>query len=203
MKPDTERLRELLDKATLGPWDADRAVVYVGRQGDLEVDGHPAWGGFDLRYVPRGEANAALIAELRNQAPALLDALTAAEARADKAEAERDELTERKTLILRDMSQMFSAAEDEKHEALNQLDSERHSVAVLEKRVAELRAALAAAAAQVAELRAENARLVEALGKIEAGLPAGSSLVSGDNPLWRDAYRDLQRIARAALEAKP
>jgi hypothetical protein len=29
----------------------------------------PAWGGFDLRYVPRGEANAALIAELRNQPP--------------------------------------------------------------------------------------------------------------------------------------
>jgi DNA repair exonuclease SbcCD ATPase subunit len=92
MKPDTERLRELLEKATLGPWEADRAVVYVGRQGGLEVDGCARWWGFDLRYVPRGEANAALIAELRNQAPALLDALTAAEARADKAEAERDEL---------------------------------------------------------------------------------------------------------------
>jgi hypothetical protein len=92
MQPDTERLRELLDKATLGPWDADRAVVYVGRQGDLEVDGHPAWGGFDLRYVPRGEANAALIAELRNQAPALLDALTAAEAQDAELRAERDRL---------------------------------------------------------------------------------------------------------------
>jgi hypothetical protein len=93
-KGNTERLRELLDKATLGPWEADRAVVYVGRQGDLGVDGHPAWGGFDLRYVPRAEANAALIAELRNQAPALLDALTAAEAQVAELRAENARLVE-------------------------------------------------------------------------------------------------------------
>jgi hypothetical protein len=104
---------------------------------------------------------------------AVADALTAAEARADKAEAERDALLEEASALAAGQClfpdgtgltgdeygnqicamKARAAAEDEKHEALNQLDSERHSVAVLEKRVA--------------ELRAENARLVEALHNAE------------------------------------
>ena len=49
------------------------------------------------------------------------------------------------------------------------------------------------------ELEAKLAKAVEALKKIETGLPVGSSLFDGKNPLWRDAYRDLQRIARITL----
>ena len=52
---------------------------------------------------------------------------------------------------------------------------------------------------RIEELEQMLARAVEALEKIEAGLPAGSSLFDGKNPLWRDAYRDLQRVARATL----
>jgi hypothetical protein len=55
------------------------------------------------------------------------------------------------------------------------------------------------AADRIEELEQMLARAVEALEKIEAGLPAGSSLFDGKNPLWRDAYRDLQRVARATL----
>jgi DNA repair exonuclease SbcCD ATPase subunit len=73
--PDTERLRELLDrreriKADLDSFDGDRR----GHYGALEA------------------ATAELVAETLIQLPTLLDALAAAEARADKAEAERDEL---------------------------------------------------------------------------------------------------------------
>jgi hypothetical protein len=55
------------------------------------------------------------------------------------------------------------------------------------------------AARRIEEVEAKLAKAVEALEKIEAGLPAGSSLFDGKNPLWRDAYRDLQRVARATL----
>jgi hypothetical protein len=41
--------------------------------------------------------------------------------------------------------------------------------------------------------------LLAALRSIESGLPAGSTLIDGANPFWRDAYKDLQRIARAAI----
>jgi hypothetical protein len=94
MKPDTERLRELLGKATPPPWKAFGTAVHVGRPNTTESDGKPAWGGFDLRHTPRAEANAALIAELRNQAPALLDALTAAEAQVAELRAENARLVE-------------------------------------------------------------------------------------------------------------
>jgi hypothetical protein len=52
---------------------------------------------------------------------------------------------------------------------------------------------------RIEELQAKLAKAVEALKKIETGLPVGSSLFDGKNPLWRDAYRDLQRIARITL----
>ena len=55
------------------------------------------------------------------------------------------------------------------------------------------------AADRIEELEAKLAKAVEALKKIETGLPVGSSLFDGKNPLWRDAYRDLQRIARITL----
>jgi hypothetical protein len=55
------------------------------------------------------------------------------------------------------------------------------------------------AADRIEELKAKLAKAVEALKKIETGLPVGSSLFDGKNPLWRDAYRDLQRIARITL----
>lgn len=43
-------------------------------------------------------------------------------------------------------------------------------------------------------------RLEEALRKIESGLPAGVMTFDKNHVIWRDAYRDLQRIARAALQ---
>jgi hypothetical protein len=52
---------------------------------------------------------------------------------------------------------------------------------------------------RIEKLEAKLAKAVEALKKIETGLPVGSSLFDGKNPLWRDAYRDLQRIARITL----
>ena len=52
---------------------------------------------------------------------------------------------------------------------------------------------------RIEELEAKLAKAVEALKKIETGLPVGSSLFDGKNPLWRDAYRDLQRIARITI----
>jgi hypothetical protein len=86
MEPDTERLRELLDKATPGPWARVRSIwLEPGDDSTNDIiAGHVSIG----EGVP--EADAKLIAELRNQAPALLDALAAAEARADEAEAEAD-----------------------------------------------------------------------------------------------------------------
>lgn len=54
-------------------------------------------------------------------------------------------------------------------------------------------------AAALADERRHADALAEALGQIEAGLPAGSSLTDEKHPLWRSAYRDLQRIARLAL----
>lgn len=47
---------------------------------------------------------------------------------------------------------------------------------------------------------AEIKRLRAALEQIESGLPAGSTLLHASDPLWRDAYRELQRIARLAMK---
>lgn len=46
---------------------------------------------------------------------------------------------------------------------------------------------------------AELQRLRVALQEIEDGLPAGTVLLDGRDPIWRDAYRELQRIARLAM----
>lgn len=47
---------------------------------------------------------------------------------------------------------------------------------------------------------AEIKRLRAALEQIESGLPTGSTLLYARDPLWRDAYRELQRIARLAMK---
>ncbi|MEO3479358.1 hypothetical protein AAFO90_16950 [Phaeobacter sp. CAU 1743] len=52
----------------------------------------------------------------------------------------------------------------------------------------------------VGQRDSELQRLRAALQEIENGLPTGSSLLDGRDPLWRDAYRELQRIARLALK---
>ena len=64
---------------------------------------------------------------------------------------------------------------------------------------ARLIAAAPETAAERDRLKEVNAELLAALRNIESGLPAGSTLIDGANPLWRDAHRDLQRIARAAI----
>jgi hypothetical protein len=182
MTPDTERLRELLGKATPGPWRVGETAIHGRKYGGrwVEVaDGEtrksliPISGtGGSVSYTSEvvnvqlhddNDANAALIAESRNALPALLDALT--------------------------------AAEDEKHGALNQLDSERHSVSVLEKRVAEKMDALAASEAKVAELEAKNALLVEALRLIEL-----FGYREGEDFGWINAH--MRGTATAALEGK-
>jgi hypothetical protein len=43
--------------------------------------------------------------------------------------------------------------------------------------------------------------LVVALEKIEEGHPAGTVQLGSREPIWRDCYRDVQRIARTALAA--
>lgn len=60
----------------------------------------------------------------------------------------------------------------------------------------------AEAADTITRLEAEVARMDAALLQIESGLPAGSTLVDGKHALWRDAYRDLQRIARITRAAR-
>ena len=55
------------------------------------------------------------------------------------------------------------------------------------------------AADDITRLKAEVERKDAALQKIESGLPAGSTLTDGKHAMWRDAYRELQRITRAAL----
>ena len=69
-----ERLREA---GTQGPWQAFDTAVHVGRQNSAEDSGKPAWGGFDLRHMPRAEANAALIAASVNALPALVSEVRA------------------------------------------------------------------------------------------------------------------------------
>jgi chromosome segregation ATPase len=148
MKPDTERLRELLARVDRIQSDTD----------DFDGDRRGHYGALE---AAKRELRTAAVDAL----PALLGAL--------------------------------AASEDEKHEALNQLDSERHSVAVLEKRVAEKMAALAAAEAKVAELEAKNALLVEAL-RWYADLERYKPHPHG--PAFD--RRDIGYVARAALRAK-
>ncbi len=74
--------------------------------------------------------------------------------------------------------------------------------AVIERQKVEIemyQARIEAYQSHVTRLRHENARMLEALGEIRDGLPTGSTLLDCRDPLWRDAYRELQRIARAAL----
>jgi hypothetical protein len=191
MKPDTERLvrqlRELYQEAMEDEFDP-RAMAH--------------W-----------------VTACHQSMPSLLDALDAAETRAAKAEAERDALLEEASVLAAGqclfpdgtgltgdeygnqicaMKARAEAAEDEKHEALNQLDSERHSVAVLEKRVAEKMDALAASEAKVAELRAERDRLWWLVEGFARAVDTGRN-----EPLqvWRDQARTAIEH-RAALRAK-
>lgn len=45
----------------------------------------------------------------------------------------------------------------------------------------------------------QNERLRDALAQIATGPPPVSTLLEGNDPVWREAYRNLQRIARIAL----
>ena len=56
---------------------------------------------------------------------------------------------------------------------------------------------LAQAEATIATRDAENVRLRAALSKIESAFPAAAETYR--DVIWRDALRDIQRIARAAL----
>ena len=58
-------------KFTPGPWTSRGTVVFIGTHGQIEEDGSPAYGGFDIVGCPRPEANAHLIAA----APELYEAL--------------------------------------------------------------------------------------------------------------------------------
>ena len=61
MSADLNELERLLREATAGPWKQRETLVLLG-----------GVGGFDLRNCPRAEANAALIAALRNCAEELI-----------------------------------------------------------------------------------------------------------------------------------
>jgi hypothetical protein len=61
LTPDLDELERLLKQATPGPWTQRKTLVLLGGAG-----------GFDLRNCPRAEANAALIAALRNHAEELV-----------------------------------------------------------------------------------------------------------------------------------
>jgi predicted nucleic acid-binding Zn-ribbon protein len=130
--PDTERLRELLDrreriKADLDDFDGDRR----GHYGALEA------------------ATAELVAETLIQLPTLLDALDAAEGRAAKAEAERDALLDEGSVLAASQCLFPDGSGLVGDEYGNQICA--------------MKARAEAAEAEATELRAENARLVEAL----------------------------------------
>lgn len=80
---DIARLRELLAKATPGPWgvertDKDNWIGPMRRSGDgkvAEIVCDTDRNGLYPEYLQRNDANADLIAALRNAAPALLDEL--------------------------------------------------------------------------------------------------------------------------------
>jgi hypothetical protein len=100
---------------------------------------------------------------------------------------------------------------------LNQLDSERHSVAVLEKRVAELRAENARLVEAFIQERTENLWNAYSTGHERDGQWSHSFMSDGEwlirevglDPKdgWYDAEEVKRRMpeaaARAALEAKP
>lgn len=98
------RLRELMAKATPGDWEVE-ADMRSERVGDMyAADGYTDYlAGWNIHakdgevvgiegILPDGEANAALIVEMRNSLPLLLDALSATDNRApveDASEAAR------------------------------------------------------------------------------------------------------------------
>lgn len=88
---DYDALRELADRATPGPWevnvgDLDGDITVHHNQG---VRASVAW--FGMAPAPYSREDAAFIAAARTALPALLDENTALQARATRAEAERDE----------------------------------------------------------------------------------------------------------------
>ena len=97
---DTERLKELEAKATPGPWEApehlptwiygeqDGKTIHVADirgWGCMTGKGSGALGWSEERADEKQRANAALIVEVRNALPALLDRLEALEAVAEAA----------------------------------------------------------------------------------------------------------------------
>jgi hypothetical protein len=69
------RLRELLEEATPGPWKAVRLAI--GDSSDITLP-HPEQGYARIWAKRLGDADAALIVALRNAAPFLLDVVEAA-----------------------------------------------------------------------------------------------------------------------------
>lgn len=103
----------------------------------------------------------------------------AAEARVAELEAECWRMQEERDRAIgwRDSDQARAEAADqraaeleaERDESLNQLDSERHSVSVLESRNRELLDKSEAAEQRAAELEAKLAKAVETLDKVQSG----------------------------------
>lgn len=91
-------LEEALKAATPGPWDLDGiAIAHLqppyGAPIDVCLMGEPAqYAGDTTPLLPNYEANARLIALMRNSLPTLIEALTAYQARAEAAEARVGEL---------------------------------------------------------------------------------------------------------------
>lgn len=80
-----ERLRELLAKATPGPWRSHKATVLMGA---------PTAGGFDISNCPRPYENAALIAAAINALPALLHQLAERDAEVERLRFDADHWAE-------------------------------------------------------------------------------------------------------------
>lgn len=92
---DRDRLRELAENATPGPWEVDRMGDLVSVPG-REKDRH---GGHIFIGTATGDATASdedteFIAAARNAVPALLDMLDQAEAERDRAQAALDRVRE-------------------------------------------------------------------------------------------------------------
>lgn len=67
-----DQIKQDREAGTPGPWSAFDTSVYIGRTGDVDSDGAPNWGGFDIRNCPTPETNARRIARVPQMEKAIL-----------------------------------------------------------------------------------------------------------------------------------